>query len=172
MNIVKVDRSNQHIYMNLAQAYEAEFSRIMRKKPDQNGRFGLDTELGGSVTGYLLYIEGIPAGHTAIANESEHYFEVCDFYVVPYFRGQQTGLRFISQLFSQLGGRWEIKQVAGAQHAIDFWRKVMTHYTGGHYIEDVLHDPKWGIVTRQCFSHPLPDSDVSNALSEREPALA
>lgn len=85
MQIIKVDLSNQHIYMNLAQAYEAEFSKIMQKKPDENGLFPLDTILEGNVTGYLLYVDGIPAGHTAIANESDGNYEVCDFYVVPYF---------------------------------------------------------------------------------------
>lgn len=62
MNIVKVDESNKHIYMNLAQAYEAEFSKIMQKKPDENGLFPLDTYIGGDVSGYLLYIDGVPAG--------------------------------------------------------------------------------------------------------------
>lgn len=153
MNIVNVDSSNQHIYLNLAQAYEAEFSRIMQKKPDEHGRFGLDTELGGVVRGYLLYIDESPAGHCAIAEETDGHFEVCDFYVVPYFRGQQTGQRFIAKLFADLGGRWEIKQVAGAEHAIHFWRKVINHYTRGHFTEDVFNDPKWGLVTRQRFDH-------------------
>ena len=84
MNITKVDDSNLHVYMNLSQAYEAEFSKIMDKKPDQNGLFALDTPLGGDVTGYLLYIDEVPAGHAAIAHKPCDVYEVCDFYVVPY----------------------------------------------------------------------------------------
>lgn len=158
MKIVKVNSSNQHVYMNLAQAYEAEFSKIMHKKPDINGLFPLDTELGGTITGYLLYIDNIPAGHTAIANETNGHFEVCDFYVVPYFRKNQVGKHFISTLFKQLGGSWEIKQVAGADHAVKFWRDVITHYTAEQlleksYQEDNYNDCHWGMVTRQRFSH-------------------
>ncbi|GGK22042.1 MULTISPECIES: GNAT family N-acetyltransferase [Aliivibrio] len=158
MKIVKVDSSNQHVYMNLAQAYEAEFSKIMQKKPGDNGVFPLDTELGGKVSGYLLYVDGVPAGHTAIANEANKHFEVCDFYVVPFFRKNQVGKSFISTLFKQLGGSWEMKQVEGADHAVKFWRDVVGTYTTENnikqgYQEDTLDDPQWGIVTRQRFSH-------------------
>lgn len=153
MNIKKVDDSNQHVYMNLAQAYEAEFSKIMNKKPDENGLFALDTPLGGNVTGYLLYIDGVPAGHAAIANHAADAFEVCDFYVVPCFRKNKAGKQFISTLFSQLGGSWEIKQVEGADHAVRFWRDVIGSYTAGNYVEDEYHDQIWGVVTRQCFCH-------------------
>jgi len=155
MNIVKVDKSNKHIYMNLAQAYEAEFSKIMQKKPDENGLFPLDTLIDGNVSGYLLYIDGVPAGHTAIANEAPLNFEVCDFYVVPYFRKNKVGKRFIFALFNMLGGRWEIKQVAGAEHAIKFWRDVISDYTNGDFVEDNYDDEQWGKVTRQRFTHRI-----------------
>lgn len=158
MKIVKVGSINQHVYMNLAQAYEAEFSKIMQKKPDENGVFPLDTELGGKVSGYLLYIDGVPAGHTAIANKANDQFEVCDFYVVPFFRKNQVGKAFISALFKQLGGSWEMKQVEGADHAVKFWRDVVGTYTTDNnikqgYQEDVVDDSQWGMVTRQSFSH-------------------
>jgi len=161
MNIKKVDSSNQHIYMNLAQAYEAEFSKIMNKKPDENGLFALDTPLGGNVTGYLLYIDGVPAGHTAIAFEDGDTYEVCDFYVAPYFRKNKAGKKFITALFSLLQGRWEIKQVEGAEHAVKFWRDVVGSYTEGNYVEDEYNDQAWGVVTRQCFCH----QDMMNKMS-------
>ncbi|QUM81263.1 hypothetical protein HWV01_13685 [Moritella sp. 5] len=158
MQIIKVDSSNKHVYMNLAQAYEAEFSKIMQKKPDEDGLFPLDTKIEGNVSGYLLYVDGVPAGHTAIANEAPGCYEVCDFYVVPYFRKNKVGKRFISQVFNNLGGSWEIKQVAGAEHAVKFWRDVLSDYTSdndiaGGYVEDSYDDEQWGVVTRQRFSH-------------------
>ncbi|CAH0535475.1 hypothetical protein VST7929_03049 [Vibrio stylophorae] len=153
MQIIKVTQERLVIYHNLAQAYEAEFSKIMQKKPDAAGRFPLDTELGGDVTGYLLYHEGVPAGLTAIAQEAVGHFEVCDFYIVPYFRQNQLGKQFIQQIFASLQGAWEIKQVAGADHAVRFWREVIGDYTQQNYREDQYQDPKWGWVTRQQFSH-------------------
>ncbi|MGR5287799.1 GNAT family N-acetyltransferase [Vibrio maritimus] len=153
MNIVKVDNTNAHVYANLYQAYGAEFSRIIDDKPDENGLFEVYPQLNGTVTGYLLYLDGLPAALTAIDEKSPKGFEICDFYVLPCFRKNKVGKRFISILFKQLGGSWEIKQVAGAEYAISFWRDVVGDYTSGNYVEDVYEDHKWGTVTRQCFSH-------------------
>ena len=88
--------------MNLAQAYEAEFSKIMQKKPDADGLFPLDTQIEGNVSGYLLYVDGVPAGHTAIANEATDSYEGCDFYIVPYFRKNKVGKRFIKATIAQM----------------------------------------------------------------------
>ncbi len=154
MHIVAVTEHNLSVYLNLAQAYEAEFSLIMQKPPQANGAFALDTELGDRVTGYLLYVDGIPAGLAAVSETSPRQFNLCEFYVVPYFRGNKTGYGFATELFSTLGGVWQIKQVAGAEYASQFWRKVLNQYTHGHFDEDTFSDPKWGVVTRQQFSHP------------------
>ncbi|WP_172563150.1 hypothetical protein [Vibrio furnissii] len=153
MNIVKVNNTNAHVYANLYQAYGAEFSRIIDDKPDENGLFEIYPQLNGTVTGYVLYIDGLPAALTAIDEKLTKEFEICDFYVLPCFRKNKVGKHFIFSLFAQLGGSWEIKQVAGADHAISFWRDVVGDYTSENYIEDVYEDHKWGTVTRQCFSH-------------------
>ncbi|MFA0412939.1 GNAT family N-acetyltransferase [Vibrio renipiscarius] len=153
MKIVTVDSSNKQAYANLYQGYAAEFSKIIDDKPDENGLFEIYPKIANNVTGYLLYLEGIPAALTAIEEKSPHEFEICDFYVVPYFRKNKVGKQFISTLFERLKGSWEIKQVAGADHAVKFWRDVVSDYTSGHYAEDQYQDDKWGLVTRQCFDH-------------------
>lgn len=153
MHIVKVDSANERVYANLYQGYAAEFSKIIGDKPDENGVFEIYPKLGNTVTGYLLYLDGVPAAFTAIEEKSSAEFEICDFYVVPYFRKNKVGKHFISTLFDRLKGSWEIKQVAGADHAVKFWREVVSDYTSGHYVEDAYQDQKWGLVTRQCFGH-------------------
>ncbi|WP_394203699.1 GNAT family N-acetyltransferase [Shewanella waksmanii] len=153
MNIVEVDNCNIHVYANLYQGYGAEFSKIIAEKPSVDGLFEIYPKLEGNVTGYLLYIDGVPAALTAIETKSPAEYEICDFYVVPYFRQNQLGKQFITQLFKRLRGSWEIKQVAGADHAVNFWRRVVSEYTDGHYIEDQYQDKKWGLVTRQRFNH-------------------
>ncbi|WP_108946614.1 GNAT family N-acetyltransferase [Shewanella halifaxensis] len=153
MNIVQVDSVNKHVYENLYQGYAAEFSKLIADKPDENGRFKIYPQLAGQVVGYLLYIDGVPAALTAIKEQSHAEYEICDFYVVPYFRKNKVGKRFITSLFKQLLGAWEIKQVAGADHAVSFWRDVVNDYTSGAYLEDKYQDEVWGLVTRQRFSH-------------------
>ncbi|MCL1137223.1 GNAT family N-acetyltransferase [Shewanella pneumatophori] len=153
MNIVQVDSTNKQVYENLYQGYAAEFSKIIADKPDANGLFTIFPKIEGDVRGFLLYIDEVPAALAAIKDKSDHQFEICDFYVVPYFRKNKVGKSFITCLFKLLLGSWEIKQVAGADHAIAFWRDVVNDYTAGAYIEDKYHDEVWGLVTRQCFKH-------------------
>lgn len=153
MKIVSVNKSNMHVYANLYQGYAAEFSKIINDKPDENGLFEIYPEIKGNVSGYLLYIDGRPAALTAIKEKLSKEYEICDFYVLPFFRKNKTGKYFITQMFKQLEGSWEIKQVSGAEHAVQFWQNVVRDYTSGNFIEDKYLDEKWGLVTRQRFDH-------------------
>jgi hypothetical protein len=47
-----------HVYLNLCQAYEAEFSAITGKLPDADSMFALDTILGGPLPRHLLRMDG------------------------------------------------------------------------------------------------------------------
>lgn len=150
MRIVEVDAGNLSTYLNLLQAYEAEFSPLTGKKPGSDGRFALDTHLGGNVHGYLLYLGEVPAGLAAIESDGgEH--EVREFYVVPLFRGKLTGSRFAHAQWRRLPGRWEVKQIAGASKATAFWRRTVGEFTQGSFAEDRHDDPTWGPVVRQRF---------------------
>ncbi|WP_348637741.1 hypothetical protein [Photobacterium sp. DA100] len=152
VNIVNVDQGNMQVYLNLSQPYEAEFSVYTKKVPDENGLFFRDTLIGGNVRGFLLYIDNAPAGLAAIAETSQGHYEVCDFYVVPVFRQNKMGQQFAHQLFTMMPGDWESKQIEGAVHAIAFWRRAISAFTGDQFVEDIYQDSYWGAVTRQRFS--------------------
>jgi predicted acetyltransferase len=143
-----------HVYLNLIQSYEGEFSAATGKKPDADGLFALDTLIGGHVTGILLYEEQAPAGLAAIARKGEGRYEVCEFYIVPCFRKRRLGTRFAHAIWQRYPGRWEIKQIAGAEYATIFWRRAIGDFAGGGFREDVFDDPYWGTVTRQRFTVP------------------
>ncbi|KZK90257.1 hypothetical protein PsW64_00120 [Pseudovibrio sp. W64] len=151
MIIKTVDRATAHIYDNLCQAYEAEFSPLTHKHPNADGLFAKDTLLEGNITGYLALNDDIPAGLAAIKRQDHHDFEVCEFYVVPVFRRHKLGQRFAAALFDQMPGHWQIKQIEGADQAIAFWRSVISTYTSGQFLEENYTDPYWGAVTRQTF---------------------
>jgi predicted acetyltransferase len=150
MEVVDVDAGNFDIYLNLVQAYEAEFSPLTGKKPGSDGRFALDTHLGGNVHGHLLYLGETPAGLAAIESDRDEH-EVREFYVVPLFRGRLTGSRFAQSLWRRFPGNWEIKQIAGASNATAFWRRAVGEFTQGRFEEDHHDDPVWGHVVRQRF---------------------
>ncbi|MTI16188.1 hypothetical protein E1162_02925, partial [Rhodobacteraceae bacterium RKSG542] len=155
MKIVEVTAKDMQVYDNLLQAYEAEFSPLTKKKPDADGLFAKDVELGGDYKGYLLYVEGAPAGLSAIRCGPSSTFEVCDFYVLPIFRRGGTGRAFATWLFDQYKGDWEVKQIEGADRAIAFWRATIGDYTNSAYQEDTYEDAYWGTVTRQRFNNAV-----------------
>ena len=151
MRIVVVDASNQSIYDNLMQSYEGEFSVITRKSPGPDGKFSLDTALGGDTLGYLLYVNELPAGLAALKCDGTDSFEICEFYVVPAWRRCAIGTQFAHALWVKHPGAWTIKQIAGAANAIQFWRSAIQRFVGGACVEDGFSDPYWGEVTRQRF---------------------
>ncbi len=154
MEIVPVDSDNQHVYANLAQAYECEFSPLTGKSPDLLGLFAPDTVLGGDVRGFLLYLDNRPAGFAAVRVQGAARYEVCEFFVVPLHRRQRHGSRFAHALWRFLPGRWEVKQLAAAGHATRFWRQAIAGVKGAAYTEDWYEDPYWGRVMRQVFGFP------------------
>jgi len=151
MEIIVVSETNLCIYKNLAQCYEAEFSKITGKKPDTQGIFELDTQLSDTVRGLLLMIEGIPAGIAAIALKENSSYEMCEFYVVPSFRKNSAGMNFAHGVWKMYPGAWAIKQIEGAEYASEFWRKTISRYDQTLYVEEHCLDPYWGLVTCQRF---------------------
>jgi len=114
MELVEVNEVNKSVYLNLAQSYEGEFSSITGKRPDEHGLFELDTEIENNVMGFILYVEEAPAGIIAIADKGNNQYEICEFYIVPYFRNKSWGKKFSHAVWNMFPGKWEIKQISGA----------------------------------------------------------
>ena len=144
-----VNSSNMGVYLNLAQAYEAEFSPLTGKLPHPNGLYELDTIIAGSVIGYIEYYEQRPIGIAAV-KKTHSCLEMKEFYIVPNKRMGGIGKVFAHKILSQHLGPWEILQISGADHATQFWRKALSSF-GVTYVEDVHFDPYWKWVTRQSF---------------------
>jgi predicted acetyltransferase len=151
VRVVLVDSAILHVYRNLCQSYEGEFSAITGKKPDQCGMFALDTEIGGCVDGWLLYEGDIPIGFAALRHDRDDAHEVCEFYVVPSRRCVGAGKYFAHTLFAHYTGRWEVKQLPDAVKATRFWRNVIGSFGSRAFEEDIVVDAYWGQVTRQRF---------------------
>lgn len=151
INVIAVDLGNREVYQNFAQAYEAEFSSITRKQPNEKGIFSLDAEVSENNFGFLMYLDNIPAGFSVVTSHGNARYEVSEFYVVPCFRKLGLGKLFAHKIWGQFKGDWEVKQIQGAEYATQFWRAVIEQYVG-QYQEDRYHDSYWGVVTRQQFT--------------------
>lgn len=151
MKVLKVTPENVHIYNNLAQAYEAEFSPITGKFPNQDGLFSLDTPIDDTHIGYLGYDGDRVVGFANIGVKPANCFEVCEYYILPVYRKKKVGTILIHAIWSQYGGKWEVKQIAGAEYATVFWQKAIGLYNDTVFEESQYTDPYWGKVTRQVF---------------------
>jgi|GEM_PF-3774500 hypothetical protein len=76
MDIIQVDSCNFSVYLFMSELRRRVFCHY-RKKPNENGLFELDSQIGGNVLGYLLYEKKSPIGLAAVkAKSGEQYFEV------------------------------------------------------------------------------------------------
>ena len=158
MEVIPVGTANRDVYNNLAQGYEAEFSAITGKKPDARGIFRLDTRIGDDVRAFLLSVGDVPAGMIAVRTKDDGSYEVAEFYVVPSFRKRAWGQKFAHAVWRAMPGKWEIKQIAGAEYAAEFWRKTIGAFPPMEFQEDRYDDSYWGMVTRQRFVIATPPS--------------
>ncbi len=149
--IVEIEQQHLMIFKNLAQAYEAEFSKLTHKMPDTNGLFNIDTFPSAPYVGYLLYYQQRPVGF-CVANVETELKYMAEFYIVPVMRKKNLGFCFAAMIFDQHPGQWQVRQIAGADDALHFWRRVITQYTQNHYEESVVEDMHWGTVTQQRFN--------------------
>lgn len=136
-------------YMNLAQAYEAEFSLLTGKLPGKDGVYSLDTPLDEVHIGYLAFEGDNPIAFANIY-QSENTYEICEFYVVPAARKRKLGSKFIASIWKSHPGSWEVKQIQGADYAVNFWRSALDSM-GIPYSESEYEDKYWGKVNRQVF---------------------
>lgn len=147
----EVTKENISILLNLGQAYEAEFSKITGKIPNEMGIFQFDTMPKNPYMGYLFYEKSVPVGF-CIINTCVNPMDIAEFYIIPSKRKQKLGMFFSHTIFKKYPGIWQVRQIQGADHAVNFWRRVITEYTSGNYKEEVVEDPDWGFVTKQTFS--------------------
>ena len=76
--------------------------------------------------------------------------DISEFYVVPSYRRKGVKEKLAFAVFDAYPGKWQVRQIKGAEEAKKFWRKVVHKYTAGNYYEEEKDDPYWGPVT--CLS--------------------
>jgi predicted acetyltransferase len=148
--LVTINDKTLEVYTNLAHSYEAEFSNLTHKLPNESGIFELDTMPSDKYIGYLLYKSNIPIGFCLI-EKSEEGNDIAEFYIVPSMRKNKFGYCLAATVFNMHPGNWQVRQIEGAESAKAFWRKVINEFTQNNFIEAIVNDPDWGVVTRQQF---------------------
>jgi predicted acetyltransferase len=150
LSLVKVDDHNKIILDNLAQGYEAEFSTLTQKMPDEWGRYVLDTEIDEVYSGYLFYKNEQVVGFTIIDIVSDIY-DVGEFYIIPAVRGGGVGRQFAKEIFNSHPGHWQLRQLYHADASYKFWLSVIASCCVTSFKDEIVEEPYWGKIHRQLF---------------------
>jgi predicted acetyltransferase len=157
LKLIEINHHNEKIFKNLAQAYEAAFSDLTHKMPDELGLFNIDTPPNAPYVGYLLFYQDKPVGFCVADIESE-IKDIAEFYIIPVMRKKNLGYKLAVMIFNKHPGDWQVRQIEGAIDAINFWRRVINKYTRNRYEESMVKDEHWGTVTRQRFQAPTDEA--------------
>jgi len=91
---------------------------------------------------FLILADGRPAGFNFIATHPysvpEHVdYMVHEFFLLHAYRGKGVGEAAATQVFERLRGKWEVFAMPNNPRAQGFWRRTISHYTGGQYHEEL-----------------------------------
>ena len=85
---------------------------------------------------FLIKVDGELAGFVLInkvGSSPDVDWNIGEFFVISKFQGKGVGHHVAEQIFNQFPGIWETTQIPENKAAIDFWEKVVTHYTNGKF---------------------------------------
>ena len=148
--IVRITEQNHIIYRNLSQPYEAEFAPLTGAETDENGEYPISTQLDDMHHGYLYYHNGKPVGFIVVEIQ-ENLCNGSEVYILPAYRKSGLAKNLCFEVFDLYPCEWQLLQLKTAKKSHAFNLKLVNEYTQGNFIEDELHDPKWGDVYRQRF---------------------
>ncbi len=69
-------------------------------------------------------------------------WNIGEFFIVSKFQGKGVGRYVAEQVFDQFPGIWETSQIPENIAAIEFWHKVVSHYSNGQFEKALKIVPK------------------------------
>jgi predicted acetyltransferase len=65
-------------------------------------------------------------------------YRMSEFFVAPPHRRLGVGQDAATLIFNRFAGQWEVTEYLRNPGAVGFWRRVISHYTGGKYSERIV----------------------------------
>ena len=165
--VIDIVAENHHIWLNLAQAYEAEVSTYTHKKPDINGLYPIDSDITLQNHGYILMKNATPSGFGIVETIDDKLHEICEFYICPHARHNGIGKWFAHHLLNLHQGNWQVKQLQNYEEATNFWRSVIRDFTDNNYTQHRFTDSYWGDVFEQRFTNGPSESQTTTDSNQR-----
>ncbi len=142
----------------MLELYQHDLSDLWDQDLDVHGEYGyaLDRYWGRPRHHpFVFQVAGKYAG-LALVDDAvklpDNEFWLAQFFVIKKYRRRGIGGAAARQVFDRMRGRWEVGQMPKNLAAQAFWRRVISTYTDGRFIEHDLNDERWhGLL--QCFDN-------------------
>lgn len=144
ITLCKATEQDKDTIQNLGRFYVYEMSRYCGFLPDWetplNGLFEC-RDLSSYCEeperhAFLIKVDGELAGFVLInkiGSTLDVDWNIGEFFVISKFQGKGVGRHVAEQIFNQFPGTWETTQMPENKAAIDFWERIVTHYTNGQF---------------------------------------
>jgi predicted acetyltransferase len=87
---------------------------------------------------FLVKVDGELAGLVLVGPDGAQptsQYDVAEFFILRKFRRKGVGEQAARDVFNRFRGRWEVRVIVENEPALAFWRRVLSRYTSGRYVE-------------------------------------
>lgn len=152
LQLIEASRAHRSVLERLMQLYLYDFSEFEGLDVEQDGLYEnehLDlywTESGRHA--FLISVDDRLAGFVLVNSyvcleENKGAKSIAEFFVMRKYRRQGVGRMTAGKIFDLMPGKWEVRQISSNAAGQNFWRKVISEYTGGRFTETILDNDKW-----------------------------
>ena len=153
--------ADKPVLQRLLELYQYELSDVWPQTLNIHGEYGFAVDRylrNPRLAAFLFLVDGAYAGFGLVDPDvslPENELWMGQFFVMKRYRRLGVGRQAARHIFDALRGRWEVGQMPLNHAATAFWRRVIADYTGGHFVEHLLHDERWD-GPLQCFDNSRP----------------
>ncbi|HUX79527.1 MAG TPA: GNAT family N-acetyltransferase [Alphaproteobacteria bacterium] len=72
-----------------------------------------------------------------VGTKPEVDWNIGEFFIIGKYQGKGIAEQVAVQIFKKFPGVWEATVIQENERALGFWRKVISHYTNGHFLEEI-----------------------------------
>jgi len=159
VNLQRATPEDGALLCNLLELYIHDLSQFFPVEVGVDGRFGhksLPTywtepqtrhafliKRGSRVAGFILVTRGSPA------SDNPEDLDVAEFFVLRSYRRSGIGYQAAAALWDTLQGHWVVRVLNANQAGLLFWRRAVSRYTAGAFVEreGVGRLSGWHVVT-------------------------
>jgi predicted acetyltransferase len=144
------------VLSRMLELYQYDLSDVWPQDLDMHGEYGFAVDRylrNPRLSAILLLVDEKYAGFGLVDPDvtfPENTYWLGQFFVMKRYRRAGLGQRAARFIFDHFPGKWEVGQMPRNHAAQAFWRRTISQYTGGQFVEHELHDERWdGFI--QCF---------------------